>query len=56
VNLGVVADVYGQGTLEDDVLHAIGLWIDAGEVAKFGDEARTSCFGLREKSSPRLDH
>jgi hypothetical protein len=33
VDLGVVTNVYGQGTLEDDVLHPIGLGIDAGEVA-----------------------
>jgi hypothetical protein len=33
VNLGVVANVDGQGTLEDDVLHSIGLGIDAGELA-----------------------
>jgi hypothetical protein len=33
VDLGVVANVYGKGMLEDDVLHAIGLGIDTGEVA-----------------------
>jgi hypothetical protein len=55
VNLGVVADVHGQGTLEDDVLHAIGRWIDAGEFAKFGDEARTRCFICREGSSAGFD-
>ena len=55
MNLGVVADVHGQGTLEDDVLHAIGRWIDAGEFAKFGDEARTRGFICREGSSAGFD-
>jgi hypothetical protein len=33
VDLGVVTNVDGQGSLEDDVLHAIRLGIDAGEIS-----------------------
>ena len=56
MDLGIVTNVDGQGALEDDVLHAIGLWIDAGEVAKFGDEARTRGFVSREGADARFDH
>jgi hypothetical protein len=33
VDLGVVTNIHGQGTLKDDFLHSIGLGIDPGEVA-----------------------
>ena len=42
--------------MEDDVLHAIGLRIDAGEIAEFSDEAGAVCFGLREGADARFDH
>ena len=34
-----VGCMLGDVTLEDDVLHAAGLRMDAGEVSQFGDEA-----------------
>jgi hypothetical protein len=55
MDLGVMSDVDGQGALEDDLLHAVGLRIDAGELTEFRDEARAIGFGLREISGTWLD-
>jgi len=55
MDLGVMSDVDGQGALEDDLPHTVGLRIDAGELPELRDEAEAIGFGLREISGTWLD-